>query len=101
MKENEIKTKWISIRSYDALRVVLGILILSATSFVYITSYYGFEGKDNLGFFLSVMLIVGIALLANGMDDWRKRDKKLQKVEDIENKVRIAKDKKELENLKK
>ena len=100
MAKPEIETKWLSINSYDVFRVIFGTLILVLDLYIYIKFYYDFKGKDTLGFVLTIMLVAGIALLTNGMDAWRKRDKHIQQVEKTKRDLELLKNKKKLKSLK-
>lgn len=100
MSRDGIDTKWVSVYSYDVFRVVFGLIILIVDLYIYLTYYYSFEGKDDLGLILTIMLVVGLISLMNGMDSWRKRDKDIQKVERIKRKVTYEKKKNELKELK-
>lgn len=101
MNKDGIQTKWLSVNSYDIFRVIFGLGLLIATLYLYVKHYYNFEGKNTLGVVFTFMLFVGLALLINGMDAWRKRDKHIQKVERFKRNVEIQESKKKLELMKK
>ncbi len=100
MDKPEIQSKWLSINSYDVFRVIFGAIILASDLYIYIRYYYNFQGKDTLGFVLAIMLVVGITLLTNGMDAWRKRDKHIQQVDKSKRDLELLKNKKKLKSMK-
>jgi len=100
MKKEGLRTKWMDIPTYDIFKTVLGLLVLGITLYIYVNYYYSFEGKENLGIVLTIMLMVGVVLLAQGMDSWRKRDAQIQRVEKMNRKVEYEKKKNELEGMK-
>ena len=72
-----------SISKFYIFETILGIGILIVDFYVYLNYYYEFKGKDNLGFILSIMLILGIIFLSDGFSRWNTQGKIQEKLEKI------------------
>lgn len=102
MNENNDKLKfgWIATNSYNVVLVIIGLLFLIGSLYVYLNYYINFPEKQNLGIILTVTFIVGFFMSINGLSSWRRMHKKREKVEEMKLKVQYEENKKRLKQLK-
>ena len=85
---------------FDVFQTLFGLGILVTDLYVYINAYYGFQGKEQLGWILSIMLIVGIWLLGIGMGKWSRRYELERREEDQQKLYEIKVWKRKIRNLR-
>jgi len=85
---------------YDAFQTIIGYLLIMFSVYLYAEYYFFLEGKSPIGFIIIVLFTFGLLMAIEGSKKWEKRYNVEQRVKKARQKVELEEQKKRLKQLK-